>query len=467
MMTLSKASLKCTIVTVCQALTWIIPRQHKAVCGCYKNKFADNSKYLYLHWLQQKNIKAIWISGDKQLIRELNQQGLTAYYRWSLLGVFHSVTAKYYVYNSYIGDVNQYLANGAVKINLWHGSPLKRIEHDINNGPLNHVFKPRNWQQHLIASGLYHQQHTRPDLMLAPSPLVEALFSSAFEINADNFLRCGNPRTDFFQRYSHLKNKQQMPETLKSIIDAGTAASAVKQPQLVLYAPSWRDSLLDGNGSNPYLAAIDFKQLNLALKQNNQLMLLRLHPNEQHLAADFGHHDHIIDISHWQDIYAILNDIDVLISDYSSIFIDALASDAHCCSAEVDDSQVEFVNKRKTAIALFKFDEQMFTQDCRSQYDYVASMPAVGPTLTDFAALTEYLAHVAKANSEEEQLLNKKLQAELTQMFWQHGNISSFEAIDNWLAKQQGQAPSSETPPNSRSRYRSKGKRAKWWQIYG
>ncbi|UXM80849.1 CDP-glycerol glycerophosphotransferase family protein [Shewanella seohaensis] len=109
------------------ALSWLVPRNaNKAVLGCYKNRFADNSKYLFLHWQQTHFMQTIWISGDKALIHALRQQGYTAHSRWSLLGIYHALTAKYYVYNSYIGDINQWLAAGAIRINLWHGSPLKK-----------------------------------------------------------------------------------------------------------------------------------------------------------------------------------------------------------------------------------------------------------------------------------------------------------------------------------------------------
>ena len=70
--------LRLTITQLIYILSDFIPRRHKAVMGCYKDKFADNSKYLFLHWQQQKTIRAIWISADKQLVKRLQTLGYEA-----------------------------------------------------------------------------------------------------------------------------------------------------------------------------------------------------------------------------------------------------------------------------------------------------------------------------------------------------------------------------------------------------
>lgn len=128
----------------------------------------------------------IWISGDASLVNALRKKGFIAYERWSLEGVYHALTARFYIYNSYIGDVNQWFASGSIKINLWHGSPLKRIEFDIDHGPLAHKYQSNSYWQKTWHSLLYHQEYVRPQLMLSPSPLVDRLFCSAFRLQKNN-----------------------------------------------------------------------------------------------------------------------------------------------------------------------------------------------------------------------------------------------------------------------------------------
>ncbi|WP_434926645.1 CDP-glycerol glycerophosphotransferase family protein [Shewanella sp. HL-SH2] len=395
------------ITQLIYTLSGLTPRGHKAVMGCYKDKFADNSKYLFLHWQQQQTIRAIWISADKHIVKRLQDEGYEAYLRWSLLGVWHSATAKYYVYNTYIGDVNQYLAKGAVKINLWHGSPLKQIEFDISNGPLFQVYHPQNISQKFIAKALYHQQYVRPNLMIAPSDTVKKLFASSFRINDEQFLTCGNPRTDYYQRYKSEDWLQlQLP---------------LNTQQVILYAPSWRDSHLD-NAANIYTQAIDFECLSAQLQQSNQCLLIRLHPNEAHLATELSQYPNIINVTFWDDIYGILEKIDLLITDYSSIYIDALQ---YPCD-----------------IAFFLFDKAHYQAECRSEYPYVAELPKAGIDLFIFSDLQDYLIEFADqrydlTDSKVQNTVQDSARSRLINTFWQYQSRSGLDCLDAFVQNEQ------------------------------
>ncbi|MDO6610240.1 CDP-glycerol glycerophosphotransferase family protein [Shewanella sp. 1_MG-2023] len=411
---MSQFIVNCIRYIVTQSLYFIggfCPRSRKAVMGCYKNKFADNSKYLFLHWQQALAIRAIWISGDKVLVNQLVEQGYEAYTRWSFKGIYHALTAKYYVYNSYIGDINQYFARGAIKINLWHGSPLKRIEFDINNGPLFKVYHPQTLHDKFISAAQYHQQKVRPDHMIAPSELVSTLFASAFRIEQQQMLLCGNPRTDYYKRYpsnidTHNQSKTSVIEELKQI-------NQVKQ--VLLYAPSWRDSSALSNPShsevahNPYTKAINFEALSASLVSNEQLLLLRLHPNEANLADDIKNYPNILNISDWQDTYEIINDVDLLITDYSSLYIDMLQTKAN--------------------IVFFQFDQQQYQTDSRQCYPYADEIPMAGEVLIDNLQLADYLQNLSQ-NQNITSLTNKKNRAELTQLYWQYQHNESFIELD-------------------------------------
>ena len=206
------------------------PRSEKAVMGSYKNQFSDNAKYLYIHWQQTQFIRAIWISGNPEVIAALHKRGFEAYHRRSFLGLFHCLTAKYYFYNSYIGDINQNLAKGAIKVNLWHGSPLKKIEFDITSGPLTHTFQASNSISKLTNSLRYHQQHIKPDIMLSPSPMMDKLFMSAFRLTDKHMLRSGNPRTDYHKRYP--EQKLSFTNLFNHHFD-----------KVIMYAPTWKEQL--------------------------------------------------------------------------------------------------------------------------------------------------------------------------------------------------------------------------------
>ena len=390
-------------------LSRLLPRNpNKAVFGSYKELFSDNSKYLYKHWQQQQFIRCIWISANQDVIKQLNKNKQEAYYRWSLLGIYHALTAKYYFYNSYIGDINQWLAGGATKINLWHGSPMKKIEFDIDNGPMAEVFNPQGTLAQFKQSMLAHQQHVKPDLMLSPSPLVDSLFSSAFRLQASQLLRCGNPRTDYYRTE---KNQQLSPPQTQT---HSTELAALRQQiqnkqfqQVILYAPSWRDSY---QGDNPYRNAFDWAALSEHLQQHNQLFLLRLHPNEAALAKQFSDFANIINISAMEDVYGLLDCVDLLITDYSSLFIDVLPL--------------------KIPVSFYRFDKAHYQQNCRNMYDYANSMTDIGPeSLTFNELLTQLQPESINA------LAGQYQQSYLTvsKMYWGELPASSFKVLESWI----------------------------------
>lgn len=388
-------------------LSWLMPRNaNKAVLGCYKNRFADNSKYLFLHWQQTHFMQTIWISGDKALIHTLKQQGYTAHSRWSLLGIYHALTAKYYVYNSYIGDINQWFAAGAVRINLWHGSPLKKIEFDITTGPL----APKYQTQSLLQAGLkalrYHQEYVRPSLMLSPSPLVDQCFKAAFRLNDDSLLPSTNPRTDYYLRYP--EQRQTLP--LKA---DGTAYRRV-----ILYAPSWRDALWQnsqkltphltrGNNDSPYQAAFDWQTLSQHLVDTDSLLLLRLHPNERHYAAQFCAYPNVLDISDWDDVYGILHRVDLLITDYSSLFIDVLPLEI--------------------PVLFYRFDHEQYLNQSRDCYDIGQDPLSIGQVAYQFDDLLALLQKMSHLNVKPQP---NEAYKQLQRLYWsQHASGLSADSL--------------------------------------
>ncbi|WP_394200875.1 CDP-glycerol glycerophosphotransferase family protein [Shewanella waksmanii] len=381
----------------------MLPRQHKAVLGCYKNKFADNSKYLYLHWQLNHFIRAIWISGDDKVVAQLNRKGYEAYHRWSFKGLYHAITAQYYFYTSYVGDVNQYTHGGAIKTNLWHGSPLKKIEFDIDQGPLAKVYQSSNQQQAWLKSTMFYQEHIRPDLVLCPSTEVQKLFQSAFRLSSQQTLITGNPRTDFYGCYPH-----RQKEISKLI--------GQTYRQVILYAPTWRDAGLTDKqpGQSPYNKAFNWPQLSAQLKRNHQLLLIRLHPNEAHYAQELQDMDNILDISDRDDVYDLLKQIDLLITDSSSLFIDILPNN--------------------TPFRFYCFDSQVTEQ--RSHYNYSQSLPFINNEdcrwrLADFEEVQTCL------DSDFTQLSKQEIEDydNLKQWFWEKKSTSNFEILESYIIK--------------------------------
>jgi CDP-glycerol glycerophosphotransferase (TagB/SpsB family) len=412
-------------------ISGMCPRTNKAVMGSYKNQFSDNTKYLYLHWQHTALIRSIWISGNDAVVKQLKTEGFEAYKRRSILGVFHCLTAKFYFYNTYIGDVNQYVAKGAIKVNLWHGSPLKKIEFDITSGPLASSYQADTQTKRWVNSLKFHQQHVKPDLMLSPSPVIDSLFTSAFRLETSQLLRSGNPRTDYFKRY---------PEQSTSLLSLFNT----RYDNVILYVPTWRDSSVNkgenSEVSNPYDKAFDWPALSGQLVQNNQLFLVRFHPNESHLGKQLSQYPNIVDISHWEDVYSILQDINLLITDQSSLFVDLLL--------------------HRVPILFYSFEQESMNEQPREIYDYAECLPLVGDVSTHEVINTRYRVHQFQALldilSKDESFhitpsINNEYQL-LCNIFWQPQQSDAFENIERYLFSNKQQRSTNQS--NAASGYR-------------
>lgn len=60
--------------------------------------FTDNAKYLFIYANEQKDeIRPIWITSSRDTVERIHKMGFEAYLKYSLKGLYHSLTAHVYV----------------------------------------------------------------------------------------------------------------------------------------------------------------------------------------------------------------------------------------------------------------------------------------------------------------------------------------------------------------------------------
>jgi CDP-glycerol glycerophosphotransferase (TagB/SpsB family) len=293
------------------ALSHLMPRdKHIWVMGStFGRRFADNPKYFYLYLNQhhRDDIRAIWISKDKSIVNLLNKNLLEAYYLYSLKGIWFALRAKVYLYDNYSKDICFTLSGGATKVNLWHGIPLKKIQKD-NQFDL--VRNPKNRLQK-IKWALRRVSDEKPtDYVLVTSDYLKPIFSSAF--NTKNTIVCGYPRNDFL-----------ITDSIDNIATDDEKAmynniiNKAKDHKVILYMPTFRDS------EHRFFDVISITQFESYLKEHNYVFYVKLHPkskvNERFMELQSKY---IKVINPEYDPYPLLKLIDVLITDYSSIYFD-------------------------------------------------------------------------------------------------------------------------------------------------
>ena len=90
--------------------------------------FEDNSKYLFLYTLHNTDYECLWITKNKMLLEELKSAGYNVKYYFTLAALFEVLRAKAIFFTHAASDVMPVVYNKAtMKINLWHGIPIKKI----------------------------------------------------------------------------------------------------------------------------------------------------------------------------------------------------------------------------------------------------------------------------------------------------------------------------------------------------
>lgn len=317
--------------------------------------YNDNSKYLFEYINNNEpTISAIWISKSLASVTLARLNGYRAYSTWSFWGLYYSLRAKAYIYSAYVSDINFFTSKNALKINLWHGIPLKKIEFDIKSKPLSDIFTDASlWVKYRRPA-----QHVRPNLLLATSQYVaDYSFKSAFQVKEKNMIISTYPRViDLCKRNKLRKNNENFT---------------------FLYAPTWRDS----GGDFITASQINFSVLNEFLNKNNAVLILKFHP-ATHIDFSPSTYSQIRLADKNDDPNDLMIESDCLITDYSSIYFDYICQ-----------------NK---PVLFFPFDKEEYLSQREMYMNYDENTP--GRKANNFEQLVENMKLTLSSKEETQQL---------------------------------------------------------------
>jgi CDP-glycerol glycerophosphotransferase (TagB/SpsB family) len=322
-------------------LQWL-PRSPRIIAiGCYRNAFADNSKYLYIDLLRSRpDLRVVWISGLRQTVAHVRSRGGEAHHRWSPMGLYIAIRARYWFVSAYVHEVNAYFARGATVTNLWHGIPMKKIEFDIDSGPTGRLFhSPTFAERFSIFPGVFR----RADYLACPSAaLATGLFSRAFRIPVERCIAATPPRI-----LPLLCDEEQFQD-LVAWCDAPTRHAVAELRGYAayhVYMPTWRDTRPDFLAELvPHLA-----ELSALMSRRNEAFVMKPHANTPGaILEEFARWPNIVVVDPRADAYPIMRGATTLITDYSSVVFDYL-----------------FLNRR---ILFFAFDLDQYAAADRGLY---------------------------------------------------------------------------------------------------
>lgn len=266
--------------------------------------YSDNPRYLFEYLRDNDDFtdyRFVWAFRRKRVVQGaevVKFNSLTYYYLLS--------KAKYWVFNAKMAPYYQ-KKEEQIYLQTWHGTPLKRLGHDLLYNGKTYYRSQLSYKQMLKG---YDEDSCQWDYLISPNSFSSRAFASAFKINQEKMLEVGYPRVDFLvnadsNKCMELKRRYGLPLDKK----------------VVLYAPTWRDDSFGIRGYR-FELAVDF------YKWKNQLgddtvILFKPHyliSNVYQVPNDLSDFVYLMAAS------ADINDAylmsDVLITDYSSVFFD-------------------------------------------------------------------------------------------------------------------------------------------------
>ena len=292
----------------------------------------DNIFFLYEAVRQYKDITPIIIyaSGDKNL-----PDGAVLYNRTSLRGI--GTMLKCGVIFVHHGSTDLYWScirsNKRKIINLWHGSPLKKI------GIFDKDAVARKSKEKIL------KETNRYDLVISVSEMDRQTMANSFHIPLDRVKITGLPRNDMI-----MKNEVDLPSGVRE--DIARLRTLLGNKKLVSYIPTWRKR---SEGIYPFSDS-EITQMSEVLHESNALLGIKIHPNNYTPSKKIIGLNYL-DLNELQitEMGVILKLTDVLVTDYSGVWVDFLLTNR--------------------PIVSFCYDMDSYLRERGFYYDYEAIFP--------------------------------------------------------------------------------------------
>ena len=316
-------------------------------------KFFDNSKYFYLYLINNTNEKVFWISSSKEEIKLLRSMNLPVVNFKSVKGIYLVLRAKYFFHHYGINQIDSRLQLGAIHLDFWHGTPLKKIRYDV-------VPKEKTKRNFLVE---FLDKKSREYVSSTSENLSRDILSKAFDVPIEQMMNYGYPRTDVL-RLNKVETYSFAEKYSKELIPYFDECD--KFSKVLLYMPTWRDDDPDYFSK----AKIDFVSLNKKLEELNYVFFLKLHPLTKNV--DIEGFSNIKQIDNDVDIYPFLNYTDILITDYSSIYFDYLLT-----NKEIIFIPYDYENYVKNRELYFDYDKVTPGKKYYSFDDFIQDIPSL------------------------------------------------------------------------------------------
>ncbi len=280
------------------------------VCFCSYPFFSSHAKALYLYMKKYcGTLNLYWVVNNQNEKNFLMKIGVKAY----IINTkeFYNKMKVTDLFFTTHGNLIDYKNEKSIYVELWHGIGVKPAGYLLN--------RISNFDESWT-----NEFRKKIDYLIVPTEFWKIIFSCLFQIDPRRVLPIGYPKF-------YLQQKANSTKNLEKIINIDTK----KYEKIILYLPTIRKAQdkkteinIDANkifGFNEE----NLEDINSFLKNNKYLLCIKYHPSENALPNITENEnikilDNDIMKSKCVDIDEIINCADFVISDYSSILIEAI-----------------------------------------------------------------------------------------------------------------------------------------------
>lgn len=312
---------------------------------------------------EYKNLTHVWVVDDDK-----SKGWLEKYEEYKVVSKVTFVKIKSRKYYKYLATAGYLINNSTfppcftkkpeqVYVNTWHGIPLKLMGYDMPNGNIEVANTERNFLQasYLLSPNSHHTN------MYTKSYKLDGIFEG-------KILEAGQARTDTIF-------KTDRDVVIDKLIKSGIEID--KNKKIVMYAPTWKGENFNSAHADvgEYVAFYN-KVMN---SSENIQVLIKPHQAVYNMLKNSSELAGLI-VAPGFDTNEILSAVDVLISDYSSIYFDFL------------------VTGRPIIFYIPDLDEY---KETRGMYEEVSKLP--GPATDNLDELCSWLGDIENAVGEYKQ----------------------------------------------------------------
>ena len=259
----------------------------------------------------QAHLKHVWALSDlrryRSTVAEFSGVPNVRFVRYRSSAYFRALATSEFLVNNATFPPDFGKRPGQVYLNTWHGTPLKRMGYDIQDGALHTANTIRNFvaADYLLAANRF---------------MTDQMYASAYKLKGvyhGKIIEEGYPRID-----RQVLTGEQADAVRARLTGGGIPLGNRK---IILYAPTWKGASF-GRPDDDVAELVDWvAELESKIDTSEYCVLLKTHQRVHEMAARRPELVRLL-VPNEIPTNVILGVTDILVTDYSSIYFDFLAT---------------------------------------------------------------------------------------------------------------------------------------------